>query len=118
MAEEIQANVRHQLQVSAPFGTFVGRIGNVVPFLPICNENADDHPISGEMMTVAKLLIKREQEKISVGSELMHLNQFLTPAAKHGMATILVQGTTLDAAVRSLQKLVKDHLGKKLQLDC
>lgn len=115
MAEELQANVRRQLQVSAPFtGAFVGRIGTVVPFLPMCNEDPDEHPLNGEMMTVAKLLIEREEEKISGGSELMQLNQILTPATKHSMATILVQGAIPEAGVRSLQKRVGDHLGKKL----
>jgi hypothetical protein len=82
-AEELQASVRRQLHVSAPFtGAFVGRIGAVVPFLPMCNEDPDVHPLKGEMMTVAKLLIEREQEKNGGGSELMKLNQILTPARR------------------------------------
>jgi ATP-dependent Clp protease ATP-binding subunit ClpA len=115
MAEELQASVRRLLQVSAPFtGAFVGRIGAVVPFLPMCNEDPNVHPLKGEMMTVAKLLIEREQEKIGGGSELMNLNQILTPATKHNMATILVEGAIPEAGVRSIQKRVGEYMGKKL----
>jgi hypothetical protein len=65
------------------------------------------------MMTVSKLLIEREQEKISGCSELMQLNQILTPATKHSMATILVQSAIPETGVRSIQKHVGDYLNKK-----
>lgn len=44
----------------------------------------------------------------------MQLNQILTPATKHSMATILVQGAIPEAGVRSIQKRVGDYLSKKL----
>jgi ATP-dependent Clp protease ATP-binding subunit ClpA len=114
-AEELQASVRRQLQVSAPFtGAFVGRIGAVIPFLPMCNGDPNEHPLKGEMMTVAKLLIEREQEKVGRGSELMQLNQILTPSTKQSMATILVERAIPEAGVRSIQMHVGDYMGKKL----
>lgn len=114
-AEELQLVTRRQLQVSRPFtSAFIGRISTVVPFLPMSNADPKEHPLKGEMMTVAKLLIEREQDKISNGSELLQLNQTLTPSTKHRMATIIVDGAIPEAGVRSIQKRVGDFMGKKM----
>lgn len=91
LAEDLQLVVHRRLQVSRPFtGAFMGRITAVVPFLPMCNDDPDDHLLKGEMMAVAKLLIEREQDKISSGSELLHLNQTLTPSTKRSMRLLLL----------------------------
>lgn len=116
ISEELQDIVRRQLQKSQPFtGAFIGRISAVVPFLPMCNDDPEEDLLQGEMMTVAKLLIEREQDKLSGGGELLQVNQELSPSTKHQMATIIADdGAVPEAGVRSIQKRVADQMGKEM----
>jgi ATP-dependent Clp protease ATP-binding subunit ClpA len=116
--EEIQSvlecNIRKKLQKTYPFtDAFMGRVGRVVPFLPMANGDPKAHILQGEMITVAKLLIEREQEKLSMRSGV-DVNQLVSSSTKHRMAKIIVQESIVEAGVRSIQKGVETKMGNRM----
>jgi ATP-dependent Clp protease ATP-binding subunit ClpA len=111
---ELETMVRKKLQQTYPFtGAFMGRVGRVVPFLPMANGDPEEHALLGEMVTVAKLLIEREQEKLSAGGKL-DVTQLVSSSMKHKMAKIIVKEAIVEAGVRSIQKGVETKMGKRV----
>jgi hypothetical protein len=46
--KELEYKVRNNLQCTHPFmDAFMGRVGRVVPFLPMATGNPDVHPLQG-----------------------------------------------------------------------
>lgn len=80
--------IEKRLQRSYPFTSAgVGRIGCFVPFLPMSSTTEDDdgsgNLLRHEIMTMAKMLIEREQENVLLGDNLLQLKQFLPPSETH-----------------------------------
>ena len=117
MGRDLEQNLKGLLQHTYPFTeAFIGRIGRVVPFLPMANGTEDSevqHPLHGEMMTVAKLLIEREQERYTLDSTVQ-VHQRVTSKTKHRMAKIIVKEAIPAAGVRSIQKAVQTHMSNKM----
>jgi ATP-dependent Clp protease ATP-binding subunit ClpA len=109
-----EGSTRNKLRQTYPFtDAFIARVGRVVPFIPMANGNANGHPLLGEMMTVAKLLIERQQEKfMSVGK--LDVKQVVSASVKHSMAKIIVSEAIPEAGVRSIQKGVETKMGKRV----
>jgi hypothetical protein len=58
-----------KLQFTYPFTPALGRIGRIVPFLPMARGISEiDGVMHGESLTVAKVRINRQQEKLARGS--------------------------------------------------
>ena len=111
----LESSVRKKLQNTYPFtAAFMGRIGRVVPFLPMANGDTERHPLKGEMMTVAKLLIEREQEKLASSSTSLDVHQLVSAKTKHRMARIIVNDAIVEAGVRSIQKGVEVKMGNRM----
>ena len=64
-------------------------------------------------MTVAKLLIEREQEKFATAS-FADVKQFISPRTKHQMAKIVVKEAVREAGVRAIQMAVKQKMGNRV----
>jgi hypothetical protein len=71
------------------------------------------HPLKFEAMTIAKLLIEREQEKLNRGS--FDVKQLVSAATKHSMATIVVRDAIPEAGIRHIQMLVEKKMGKRMK---
>ena len=115
LATDLSLKVRNTLQFSYPFTeAFIGRIDRVVPFLPMANGLPEvDGIMQGECMTVAKLLIEREQEKFAATS-FADVKQFISPRTKHQMAKIVVKEAVREAGVRSIQMAVEQQMGNRV----
>eukprot|EP00931_Biecheleriopsis_adriatica_P106493 TRINITY_DN80930_c0_g1_i1.p1 TRINITY_DN80930_c0_g1~~TRINITY_DN80930_c0_g1_i1.p1 ORF type:complete len:730 (-),score=148.10 TRINITY_DN80930_c0_g1_i1:42-2183(-) len=121
MADVLERTVRTCLQSSYPFtSAFVGRVGAVIPFLPMCDRSPAKHPLLGELMTVTKLLMEREQEKLSLstGSQLAYIDQLISPVEKDKMAEIIVSESIPSMGVRCVQKLVGDRMSRQIIHRC
>lgn len=115
--DELSLKVQKKLQATHPFtDAFVGRIGKVIPFLPMGNDerNHHDDPLLREMKTVAKLLIEREEETITGGRKDICMNCNISTEVKEKMAEIIVKLTPPGSGVRGIQKLAKEKVCKKL----
>jgi ATP-dependent Clp protease ATP-binding subunit ClpA len=112
---ELESNIRNTLQYTHPFTpAFIARVGKIVPFLPMADDDPDNHPlILGEMMTVAKLLIERQQEKYSE-SKIAGIRQYVSPKTKHRMTKIIAKEAIPAAGVGSIQKAVKAKMGDRM----
>jgi len=115
VGEELEEKLLNSLQQSHPFtNAFIGRIDRVVPFLPMAKDNTGSHhTLLGEMMTIAKILIEREQEKFD-NSTAVNVTQEVDPETKHDIATIVVKKALPESGVRSIQKLVQKKMSVKL----
>lgn len=115
LGEDLANQLRKRLTHTHPFTkAFVGRVGRIIPFLPMANGDPDHHhPLLGEMMTVAKLLIERQQEKFA-SSATTKVHQLMTTKTKHRMAKIVVQHAIPEAGVRSIQKGVQTKMGDRM----
>lgn len=115
LATELSTRLRGVLQFTYPFTeAFLGRIGRIVPFLPMANGNPDFQGLMyGESMTVAKLLIERQQEKMT-DSSIAEVKQFISPKTKHQMAKIVVKEAIQEAGVRSIQMAVEQKMGDRI----
>jgi DNA polymerase III delta prime subunit len=106
-----ESRIRKKLQNVDPFTkAFMGRVGSVVPFLPMSNGNCDEQDeclLAAETTVIAKYLIEREQECLTV-------NQVMKPATKAKIARIVVTDAVEEAGVRGIQKLVRDHMSKRV----
>jgi hypothetical protein len=117
---ELQRKIQISLQTTYPFtAAFVGRVNAFVPFVPMASATAEDsNLLQCEMMTVAKLLIEREQENIEMGSELLNFAQSLTPHVKHSIAEVVVRMANPEAGVRSIQNNVRTEMGQQVMHQC
>jgi len=105
--DELNLKVQKSLQLSPPFiDAFIGRIGKVVPFLPMANNESNKEPLCMEMTTVAKLFIEREEETIMGGKKDISLKINISPKEKDRMAKVIVKMTPSESGVRRLQKLL------------
>ena len=105
---ELEALLRYKLQGAYPFtDAFIARVDKIVPFLPMARgvDSSDDHPLMHEAMTVSKMLIEEEQEKLQVDQEML-VKQYVNARNKHAMAKLVVMESIEEAGVRSLQKNV------------
>lgn len=111
----LESRVRKKLPTTNPFtNAFMGRVGRVIPFLPMSHGDLkDNHLLMGELMTVTKLLIEREQDKLTSNGEA-NVTQIITTKTKHNMANIIVQETIVEAGIRAIQKLVEKKMGNQL----
>lgn len=115
MEVDLTTRLRGILQYTYPFTeAFIGRVGRIVPFLPMANKDPDMFgKVAGESLTVAKLLIERQQEKFN-SSAIGDVKQFISPDTKHQMASIVVQEAIEEAGVRSIQMAVESKMGDRL----
>ena len=108
--------VRKTLQRTYPFtDAFIGRVGRIVPFLPLASGGPEQHVLLGESMTVAKLLIEREQERLMTGCRELDVQQIVTPRNKHKMASLVIMESIPEAGVRSIQKIVAAKMGNRMK---
>lgn len=117
----LEAEIQHSLQATHPFtSAFIGRVNAFVPFLPMACETRDNHGslLEYEMMTVAKMLLEREKDKIDLGGELLQMKQVLTSEVKHKMAKAIVRKAVPEAGVRSIQKGVHENMSQELMHRC
>jgi len=111
---DLERKVRSTLQTTKLYnGAFVARVGGVVPFLPMANKVKHEDPLLGEMMTVAKMFIEREQEKPYVRN-LAHVEQLITPETKHRMAEIIVLDAIPEAGMRAIRKGVEERMSDRI----
>jgi ATP-dependent Clp protease ATP-binding subunit ClpA len=111
---ELESMVRKKLQKTHPFtDAFMGRVGRVVPFLPMANGDPEENALLGEMVTVAKLLIEREQEKLCLGGKV-NVSQLVSSSTKHKMAKVIVKEAIVEAGVRSIQTGVETKMGNRM----
>lgn len=115
LASNLSANLRSILQYQEPFTkAFLGRVGQIVPFLPMANGDPDiQGKMFGETMTVAKLLIERQQENLADGS-ITEVEQVVSAKTKHQMARIVSKEAIQDAGVRSIQLIVKQKMSDRI----
>eukprot|EP00956_Cyclotella_meneghiniana_P031527 scaffold83063_cov37-Cyclotella_meneghiniana.AAC.2 len=111
----LEAALRSSLRSKHPFDdAFIGRVSRIVPFLPMSKETADSrHPLLGEMMTITKMMIEREQEKF-VDEECFGIEQVIDPETKHAMATIIVDDSIRETGVRSIVSQVSTHMSHRV----
>jgi ATP-dependent Clp protease ATP-binding subunit ClpA len=111
---ELESMVRKKLQKTHPFtDAFMGRVGRVVPFLPMANGDPEENALLGEMVTVAKLLIEREQEKLCLGGKV-NVSQLVSSSTKHKMAKVIVKEAIVEAGVGSIQTGVETKMGNRM----
>ena len=114
---ELEALLRYKLQGAYPFtDAFIARVDKIVPFLPMARgvDSSDDHPLMHEAMTVSKMLIEEEQEKLQVDQEML-VKQYVNARNKHAMAKLVVMESIEEAGVRSLQKNVASKMGHQIK---
>jgi len=118
LGSELANRIQNILQCSYPFTeAFLGRIGRIVPFLPMSNGNPDAHgTMHGESMTVAKLLIERQQEKLAQETTA-EVTQAISAKTKHEMAKIIVNEAIPEAGVRAIQSAVERKMGDRIMHD-
>lgn len=112
LGDELEGRLRNVLRYHHPFtDAIIGRIGRIVPFLQMARGDPElQHSLLGEAMTVAKLLIERQQDKYSC-STTAQVHQLVSAKTKHRMARIIVKDAIPEAGVRSIQKLVEAKMG-------
>ena len=111
----LENRVKKELQVTYPFTeAFMGRVGPVVPFFPMSAGDPKNHPLLGESMTVAKLLIERQQEKFMAEKGREGVCQIISAKTKHDMARIIVDGAIVEAGVRAIQQGVDRKMGNRM----
>mmetsp|Transcript_46033 Transcript_46033/g.112405 ORF Transcript_46033/g.112405 Transcript_46033/m.112405 type:complete len:659 (+) Transcript_46033:559-2535(+) len=115
MTADLGGRLRGTLQFTYPFTeAFLGRISRIVPFLPMANRDVQIFgKMVGESLTVAKLLIERQQEKFH-SSAIAEVKQFISPKIKHQMASIIVKEAIEEGGVRSIQMAVERKMGDRL----
>ena len=71
------------------------------------------HPLEGEMLTIAKLLIERKQKKF-FSNPSTRVYQVIAPKTKHRTAKIVLRQSIEEAGVRSIQQEVERHMGDRI----
>lgn len=114
-AANLSHRIRNTLQYMHPFTeAFIGRVGTIVPFLPMARGMPDvDGIMQSECMTVAKLLIERQQEKFASGA-LTGVKQLVSADTKHQMAKIVVKEAIHEAGVRAIQAAVEQKMSHRV----
>lgn len=98
--EDLEDKLRVSLLYTHPFDSpLIGRVGHVIPFLPMLREDetGTHHSLLGEMMAVAKILIEREQEKFVSNTSAVGVKQEIDPDTKDKMAKIIVKSVIPEA---------------------
>jgi ATP-dependent Clp protease ATP-binding subunit ClpA len=115
LGSELSTKIRGILQFSYPFTeAFLGRVGRVVPFLPMAKGDPNTlGVIHGESMAVAKILIERQQEKLS-RSSTADVQQLVSSTTKHQIAKIVVKEAIQEAGVRAIQTAVEKKMGDRI----
>jgi hypothetical protein len=111
LASDLSLRIRSKLQLMYLFTTaFLGRIGRIVSFLPMVPMARGipeiDAVMYGESLTVAMLLIDRQQEKFANGS-ITDVTQLVSVRTKHQIAKIVIKEAIEEAVVRSIQTVVE-----------
>lgn len=117
MMMSLESSVKKKLQATSPFtAAFIGRVGRVVPFFPMATGDPAEHPLLGESITVAKLLIERQQEKFSIagGGAGGAVHQHMSAQTKHEMARIIVEEAIVEGGVRSIQQGVEAKMSNRM----
>jgi DNA polymerase III delta prime subunit len=115
LLSDLESSVRKKLQHTRPFtDAFIGRVGRIVPFLPLANGDPDSHPLLGESMTITKLLIEREQEKLALADGGIGIQQLVSAKTKHTMAKIIVRDAIVESGVRGLQDGVEKRMANRM----
>ena len=108
----LESLLRRRLQQTQPFtDAFIARVDRIVPFFPLARGDPDDHPLLGESIALAKILIESEQES----KHGMDVLQSISTKSKDSMAKLVVRDSVAEAGVRSLQKLVKTKMGHRMK---
>jgi len=112
---KFESRLRNMLRSTFPFDdAFIGRVGRVIPFLPLARGHPGfQHPLLCNMMTIAKVLIEKEQEKY-VDIDTVDVEQLVSSKTKHKIANIIVQDAIPEAGVRSIEKLFGSRMGDRL----
>ncbi|KAL3910464.1 MAG: hypothetical protein SGILL_007677 [Bacillariaceae sp.] len=116
--QELEFLLRCELQSKYPFtDAFIARVDRIVPFLPMARgvDPAIDHPLMAEAMTVAKMLIEKEQNKLQNADLQLSVIQTISARNKHSMAKLAVAGSIEEAGVRSIQKYVATAMGHQMK---
>jgi ATP-dependent Clp protease ATP-binding subunit ClpA len=89
---------------------FIGRISKAIPFFPVANGHPDRDPlIKQEMATVIKVLIEKEQEKLSD-----EVKSVVTTKTKHDMTKEVLERLNIDTGVRSAEMVVQSVMSEKV----
>ncbi|KAL3918136.1 MAG: hypothetical protein SGILL_004379 [Bacillariaceae sp.] len=115
--QELELLLRHALQTTHPFtDAFIARVDRIVPFLPLARgvDTSVDHALMHEALTVAKIMIEREQEKMQNPNLHLSVVQTVSATNKHSIATLAVQGSIEEAGVRSIQKYVANKMSDQI----
>ena len=98
--EALEHTLRGKLSRLYPFtDAFIGRVNHIVPFLPMARADTSvAHSLMGELATVAKILIEKEQAKV----DSLDVEQSINIQTKDKMAKIIVQEAIPEAGVRSI----------------
>lgn len=119
LAKSLEGSVRSELLMSYPFtDAFLGRIGCVVPFLPLSNGDFEKTPLLGEMITIAKYSIERDLDSLEKNSDMLNTAPTVSYSEKHKMTKVIVENAIPSAGVRSIQRCVKDELDDEILHDC
>lgn len=116
----LESTLRRSLQYTHPFTeAFIGRVGGIVPFLPLARndvnklEESKESLLLDEMLTITKILIDKQQDEC-LEDENIQVDQLIDSNTKHSIAKIIVQRAIPEAGVRHIEKLVKDEMGERL----
>ena len=115
LGSELAASIRTRLQYTPPFTeAFLGRIGRIVPFLPMARGDPNvDGILHGEGITVTKMLIERQQEKLSE-TDTGEVKQAMSASTKNRIAKIVIKEAIPESGVRGLQSLVEQKMGDRI----
>jgi MoxR-like ATPase len=109
----LQSLLRMEIHGTPPFNdAFVGRVDKIVPFFPMPSVSLDvegTHPLLHEKMTVAKMMIEQQLEKVIGG-----VTQEITAEAKHGIAKIIVRESVAHEGVRSIQRGASERTSARI----
>jgi len=110
--EALEHMLRGKLSRLYPFtDAFIGRVNHIVPFLHMARADTSvAHPLMGELATVAKILIEKEQAKV----DSLDVEQSINIQTKDKMAKIIVQEAIPEAGVRSIETQVKAKMSRKI----
>lgn len=77
-----------------------------------------DKLTKNEMITVAKMHIEREEERIAGGMKDMNLGITISPKAKNSMLRICVKIILPVSRIRGITRVIRDKMSKKLMHNC
>lgn len=121
LGDMLEADINKNLRDKKPFTkAFLGRIDAIIPFLPLSAyaDNKDKPKLLEESLTITKILIDQEQDKIQDPGNFLRNETNIPIKTKHEIAQIIVKKAVPDAGVRALQKGVQTKMGDRLLLGC